>query len=77
MAAGRIRRGRESNGYGGHGGPRGILDDQSLEDINAVLDTNLKGTILCTRAALALLRAGNDATVVNVASELATSARPT
>jgi NAD(P)-dependent dehydrogenase (short-subunit alcohol dehydrogenase family) len=55
---------------------RGLLDEQSLDEIDLVLDINLKGTILCARAALPLLRAGRDATVVNIASELATIGAP-
>jgi len=49
---------------------RSQLDTLSLEDIDAQLGVNLRGVILCSRAALPLLRRSRG-TIVNVASELA------
>ena len=49
---------------------RGTLENVSVEDIDAVLAVNLRGTILVARAALPLLRAAGDGAIVNVASEL-------
>ena len=48
---------------------RGILERVSIEEIDAVLGVNLRGTILVARAAMPLLRAAQG-TIVNVASEL-------
>jgi NAD(P)-dependent dehydrogenase (short-subunit alcohol dehydrogenase family) len=48
---------------------RGTLERVSVEQIDAVLSVNLRGTILVSRAALPLLRVVRG-TIVNVASEL-------
>lgn len=48
----------------------GSLDQLSVPDIDAVISTNLGGTILCSRAVLPLLRASSPSCIVNVASEL-------
>ncbi|MBT6204318.1 MAG: SDR family oxidoreductase [Rhodospirillaceae bacterium] len=50
---------------------RGQLDELSLAEIQAVVATNLMGPILCSRAALPMLRTQPGASIVNVASELA------
>jgi meso-butanediol dehydrogenase / (S,S)-butanediol dehydrogenase / diacetyl reductase len=49
---------------------RGGLDEMALADIDLVIATNLRGTILCSRAALPLLRRSGAPAVVNIASEL-------
>ena len=54
---------------------RGILERVSIEEIDAVLGVNLRGTILVARAAMPLLRAAQG-TIVNVASELAMIGAP-
>ena len=48
---------------------RGTLEQVGVEEIDAVIAVNLRGTILCSRAALPLLRPAKG-TIVNVASEL-------
>lgn len=48
---------------------RGTLENVSVDDIDAVLAVNLRGTILVARAAMPLLRAARG-TIVNIASEL-------
>jgi len=54
---------------------RGKLDDLDIADIDALLAVNLRGTILCSRAALPLLRQCRGS-IVNVASELALIGAP-
>jgi short-subunit dehydrogenase len=44
------------------------LDRTSDASIDATLETNLRGTILCCREALPLLRANPGATIINIAS---------
>jgi NAD(P)-dependent dehydrogenase (short-subunit alcohol dehydrogenase family) len=53
---------------------RSILDT-SLDDWNWMVDVNLKGTFLCCREAVKLMR-GHGGVIVNVASELAIVAAP-
>ncbi|MGB3315013.1 MAG: SDR family oxidoreductase [Albidovulum sp.] len=55
---------------------RGALDALSLDDIDLMLNVNLRGTILCSRAALPLLRSAPRAAIVNIASELALVGAP-
>ena len=48
-----------------HGVQRSLtFEDTSIEDINCVLDTNLKGTILSIKAALPYIKASEGAPVV-------------
>ena len=54
-------------------GQFGPVDDLPLEDWDVQMDTNLRGVFLCTREAVPMMRAQNDATgfgghIVNVAS---------
>jgi 3-hydroxy acid dehydrogenase / malonic semialdehyde reductase len=44
------------------------LEKNSLEDIHTVLDTNIKGTIYLTRAALGNMKTQNSGHVINVSS---------
>jgi NAD(P)-dependent dehydrogenase (short-subunit alcohol dehydrogenase family) len=46
------------------------LDTTSEADWDRVIDTNLKGTFLCTRIMLDLLRASESALIVNIASKV-------
>lgn len=46
------------------------LDDTSEADWDLVVDTNLKGTYLCTRAVLDLLRQSEAGLIVNIASKV-------
>ena len=46
------------------------LDTTSEADWDRVIDTNLKGTFLCTRTMLDLLRASESALIVNIASKV-------
>lgn len=46
------------------------LDTTSEADWDRVIDTNLKGTFLCTRTMLDLLRASENALIVNIASKV-------
>jgi NAD(P)-dependent dehydrogenase (short-subunit alcohol dehydrogenase family) len=46
------------------------LDDTSEADWDLVVDTNLKGTYLCTRAMLDLLRQSEAGLIVNIASKV-------
>ncbi len=47
---------------------RGRLDETSIESWDAILDSNLKGTFLITRAFLPAMRARRRGRIVNVAS---------
>ena len=49
------------------------LEETSEEDWDLVIDTNLKGTFLCTQSMLELLKAPGNALVVNVASKVGLS----
>jgi NAD(P)-dependent dehydrogenase (short-subunit alcohol dehydrogenase family) len=49
------------------------LEETSEEDWDLVVDTNLKGTFLCTQSMLELLKAPGNALVVNVASKVGLS----
>ncbi|MDQ3128926.1 MAG: SDR family oxidoreductase [Chloroflexota bacterium] len=46
------------------------LADQSLDDIRAVIDTNLVGTILCSRAALRAMLPRGSGVILNMSSVL-------
>ena len=50
------------------------LEDMPLEQFDEMMATNVRGTLLCTRAALPLMRAAGGGHVVNMSSALA--ARP-
>lgn len=51
----------------------GRLVDQSASDIDDVVATNLRGTVLCTRAAARLMRPRGRGKIVNVGSMFATA----
>jgi NAD(P)-dependent dehydrogenase (short-subunit alcohol dehydrogenase family) len=53
------------------------LEDLDLAELDAVLETNLRGTIVATRAALPFLRDAGGGLVVNVSSEVAARGLPT
>lgn len=53
------------------------LEDLDLEEMDAVLETNLRGTIVATRAALPSMKTAGDGLVVNVSSEVAARGLPT
>jgi NAD(P)-dependent dehydrogenase (short-subunit alcohol dehydrogenase family) len=53
------------------------LEDLGLEELDAVLETNLRGTIVATRAALPSMREAGGGLVVNVSSEVAARGLPT
>jgi NAD(P)-dependent dehydrogenase (short-subunit alcohol dehydrogenase family) len=53
------------------------LEDLALEELDAVLGTNLRGTIVATRAALPSMREAGGGLVVNVSSEVAARGLPT
>ena len=55
------------NNAGVLGGTRDV-DDLTVEDLQAVLDTNVAGVVRVTQAALPLLRRSSNAVIVNVAS---------
>ena len=46
------------------------LEETSEEDWDLVIDTNLKGTFLCTQSMLELLKASGNGLVVNIASKV-------
>ncbi|OCL25540.1 hypothetical protein U472_14470 [Orenia metallireducens] len=46
----------------------GELDDLSLEDINQMIDTNLKGTIFCSQQALKLMKEEERGQIINIIS---------
>ena len=46
----------------------GLVQDVSLDDYNFVMDTNAKGTFLCCKHALDLLRNGTNPAIVNMSS---------
>lgn len=48
----------------------GALADQSLDDFRAVVDTNLLGTFLCSRAALRPMLARGSGVIINLSSIL-------
>ena len=50
---------------------RGMAPDVSLDDWNAVVDINFKGTFLCCRGAVALMRNCGGGAIVTIGSELA------
>lgn len=54
----------------------GRLESMSEEDIRAMIEVDLLGPILLTRAALPALRASGDAMVVNIASGIALTGVP-
>lgn len=59
----------------------GITRDQILlrmktEDFQAVLDTNLKGTFLCTRAAVKMMLKARSGSIVNITSVIGESGNP-
>jgi NAD(P)-dependent dehydrogenase (short-subunit alcohol dehydrogenase family) len=49
------------------------LEETSEEDWDLVIDTNLKGTFLCTQSMLELLKASGNGLVVNIASKVGLS----
>jgi NAD(P)-dependent dehydrogenase (short-subunit alcohol dehydrogenase family) len=53
------------------------LDELALADLDAVLETNLRGTIVATRAVLPSMREAGGGLVVNVSSEVAARGLPT
>lgn len=50
---------------------RGLAHDFPVDDWDAVIDTNLKGTFLCCRAAIPVMRDSGGGAIVNTGSELA------
>ena len=46
----------------------GLIQDVSIDDYNFVMDTNAKGTFLCCKHGVDLLRNGTDPTIVNMSS---------
>ena len=50
---------------------RGLITAFSVDDWDAVVDTNLKGTFLCCRGAIPLLRESGGGAIVTIGSELA------
>ena len=46
----------------------GLIQDVSIDDYNFVMDTNAKGTFLCSKHGLDLLRSGTNPTIVNMSS---------
>ncbi len=54
----------------------GRIDEMTEAEWDFVVDTNLKGVFLVSRAALPLLREGRDPAIVNVASVQAISSQP-
>ena len=46
----------------------GLIQDVSIDDYNFVMDTNAKGTFLCSKHGLDLLRNGTNPTIVNMSS---------
>ena len=46
----------------------GLIQDVSIDDYNFVMDTNAKGTFLCCKHALDLLRNGTNPAIVNMSS---------
>jgi len=46
----------------------GELEELSLEDINQVIDTNLKGTIFCSQQALRLMKKEESGQIINIIS---------
>ena len=57
-------------------GPKGRVENVSWEDWRAAIETNLYGVVLCTRAALPLLRAAGRAKIVNTSGGGATAPMP-
>ena len=55
---------------------RGLSPDIPVEDWDAVVDINFKGTFLCCRAAVALMRDSGGGVIINTGSELACVAAP-
>lgn len=55
---------------------RGLAPNFPVEDWDAVIDTNLKGTFLCCRAAIPVMRDSGGGVIVNTGSELAYVAAP-
>ncbi len=53
------------------------LEDLDLDELDAVLETNLRGTVVATRAVLPSMRAAGGGLVVNVSSEVAARGLPT
>jgi len=49
----------------------GELEDNSVEDINRLLDTNLRGMIFCTNQFLSTLKKRDESFIVNIASIVA------
>lgn len=52
----------------GVSGPTSRLEDTRLDDWQHTLDVNLTGTFLCSRSAVALLRAAGGGAIVNISS---------
>ncbi|MBO5867258.1 MAG: SDR family oxidoreductase [Clostridia bacterium] len=46
----------------------GLVQDVTLDDCNLVMDVNAKGTFLCCKHAIELLRKGTNPTIVNMSS---------
>lgn len=46
----------------------GLVQDVTLDDYNLVMDVNAKGTFLCCKHAIELLRNGTNPTIVNMSS---------
>jgi NAD(P)-dependent dehydrogenase (short-subunit alcohol dehydrogenase family) len=53
------------------------LEELDLDEMDAVLETNLRGTIVATRAALPSMKEADGALVVNVSSEVVARGLPT
>lgn len=60
----------------GVGGPMVRLHETAPADFDRVIDVNLRGTYLCTRAALPSLLAGGSGSIVNIASTYGLVAAP-
>jgi NAD(P)-dependent dehydrogenase (short-subunit alcohol dehydrogenase family) len=52
------------------------LEELELDELDAVLETNLRGTIVATRAALTSMKDAGGGLVVNVSSEVAARGQP-
>jgi NAD(P)-dependent dehydrogenase (short-subunit alcohol dehydrogenase family) len=52
------------------------LEEMSLEDWNSVIETNLTGVFLCSRAAIPLMRKGGGGYIINISSLAGRNAFP-
>ena len=54
----------------------GLLIKMSEEDFDAVLDTNLKGAFLCTKAAVAMMMKAKKGSIINISSVVGLMGNP-